>query len=174
MAANKADNQARELDAGEFFELGWEETYPISALHGRGVADLLDAVVWDLPPESAEEIARKEREREADDWAREEAAGRLAPIVVGEGDDERRGDDEDDASWPRPRPSARRWDALIAAESGGRRRRDRDRRPAERRQVVAAELAPRRGARDRQRRSRARRATRSTPPLAVGPLARSC
>jgi GTP-binding protein len=113
VAANKADNSAREMDAGEFFELGWEGTFPISALHGRGVADLLDAVVWELPPESPEEIARKEREREADAWAREEAAGRLAPLVVGEGDEDDEGDDEtaDDAD-----DAERRWDALIAAE----------------------------------------------------------
>jgi len=46
VAANKADNEKRELEAAEFYALGWEETYPISAAHGRGVADLLDAIVW--------------------------------------------------------------------------------------------------------------------------------
>jgi GTP-binding protein len=113
VAANKADNAARELDAGEFFELGWEETHPISALHGRGVADLLDTVVWELPPESDAEIARKAREREADEWAREEAAGRLAPILVeGPEADE---DDTDDAT-DGAHDAERRWDALIAAE----------------------------------------------------------
>ncbi len=116
VAANKADNQARELDANEFFELGWEETHPISALHGRGVADLLDAVVWDLPPESPAEIARKEREREADLWARDAAAGHLAPIIVGEGvaDEEDEGD-ETDATAGRTEDE-RRWDAMMAAE----------------------------------------------------------
>src|SRR3954447_22751562 len=98
VTANKADNPSRELDAYEFTELGWEEMYPISALHGRGVADLLDAVVWDLPPESADEIARKEREREADLWARESAAGRLTPIVVGERDEELEDAEDDEAS----------------------------------------------------------------------------
>ena len=49
VAANKADNEKRELEAAEFYALGWEETYPISAAHGRGVADLLDAIVWVLP-----------------------------------------------------------------------------------------------------------------------------
>jgi GTP-binding protein len=37
VAANKADNEKRELEAAEFYSLGWEETYPISAAHGRGV-----------------------------------------------------------------------------------------------------------------------------------------
>ena len=117
IAANKADNSARELDANEFFELGWEETYPVSALHGRGVADLLDAVVWDLPPESPEEIARKEREREAELWAKDAAFGMLAPIVVGERDeDDDDGLDEEDEETTSASAEERRWDAMIAAE----------------------------------------------------------
>jgi GTPase len=86
VAANKADNDKRELEAAEFYELGWEETYPISAAHGRGVADLLDAIVWALPPETEQEIARKKRQAESDEWARDMAAGRLSHIL--EGDDE--------------------------------------------------------------------------------------
>jgi GTPase len=58
VAVNKADNNKRELDAAEFWELGWAETWPISAIHGRGVADLLDEVVKALPPLSAEERRR--------------------------------------------------------------------------------------------------------------------
>jgi GTP-binding protein len=84
VAANKSDNEKRELEAAEFYALGWEETYPISAAHGRGVADLLDAIVWALPPESPQEIERKRREAEADDWAREMAEGRLARIKDGD------------------------------------------------------------------------------------------
>ncbi|MGA3029889.1 MAG: ribosome biogenesis GTPase Der [Candidatus Limnocylindrales bacterium] len=84
VAANKADNDKRELEAAEFYGLGWEETYPISAAHGRGVADMLDAVVWALPPESEREIARKRREAEADEWARDMAAGRLSHILDGD------------------------------------------------------------------------------------------
>jgi GTPase len=84
VAANKADNEKRELEAAEFFSLGWEETYPISAAHGRGVADLLDAVVWVLPEESPAEIERKRREKEAEDWARDMAEGRLARVRQGD------------------------------------------------------------------------------------------
>jgi GTP-binding protein len=84
VAANKADNERRELEAAEFYSLGWEETYPISAAHGRGVADLLDAIVWVLPPESPEEVERKRREAEAQEWARELAEGRLARVRRGE------------------------------------------------------------------------------------------
>src|SRR3954469_3397737 len=71
VAANKADNPKRELEAAEFHHLGWEETYTISALHGKGVADLLDAIVWALPPESPSEVERKRAEREAEEAAEE-------------------------------------------------------------------------------------------------------
>ena len=71
VAVNKADNQKRELEAAEFHGFGWPEIHPISALHGRGVADLLDVVVWALPPESESELARKQveadEERAAED-----------------------------------------------------------------------------------------------------------
>jgi len=49
VAANKSDNAARELDAAEFYALGWDRTMPIAAIHGRGVADLLDEIVRALP-----------------------------------------------------------------------------------------------------------------------------
>ena len=49
VAVNKSDNPKRELEAAEFYALGWEQTYPIAAIHGRGVADLLDEVVAALP-----------------------------------------------------------------------------------------------------------------------------
>ena len=109
VAANKADNQAREIDAAEFYALGWEETYPISASHGRGTGDLLDAIVWALPPESEEEIAKRQRDQEADEWARDVAAGRLEPFVVGDEEP-----DEDDGEGEADEVAAR-WDAAIAA-----------------------------------------------------------
>ena len=122
VAVNKTDNTQREADAAEFYELGWDETYPISASHGRGTGDLMDAIVWALPPETPEEIARKEREKEADAWAREVAAGRLEPFVVGEEGDEPATDgadgtaDEDEADGTEaPEAAAARWDAEMAA-----------------------------------------------------------
>ena len=82
VAVNKADNEKRELEGMEFYALGWEETYAISASHGRGTGDLLDAIVWALPPETPQELARKAREAEAEAWSDEMAAGRLEPFVV--------------------------------------------------------------------------------------------
>jgi len=49
LAANKADNTRLCQAALEFYALGMGEVYPISALHGTGVADLLDDVVEALP-----------------------------------------------------------------------------------------------------------------------------
>ena len=114
VAVNKADNEKRELEAAEFHSLGWEETYPISASHGRGTGDLLDALVWALPPESEAEVARKQREAVADAWADEVAAGRLEPFVVGDPEEDLDGDDgeADEAA-----AEAARWDAALAAEA---------------------------------------------------------
>ena len=114
VAVNKADNEKRELEAAEFHTLGWEETYPISASHGRGTGDLLDAMVGALPPESEAEIARKQREAEADAWADEVAAGRLEPFVVGDPEEDLDGDDGvlDEAA-----AEAARWDAALAADA---------------------------------------------------------
>ena len=49
VAANKADNEAREQAAYEFYALGLGEVFAISALHGTGVGDLLDEMVSVLP-----------------------------------------------------------------------------------------------------------------------------
>lgn len=45
LVVNKADNQARREQALAFYELGMGDPYPISALHGKGVGDMLDALV---------------------------------------------------------------------------------------------------------------------------------
>ena len=42
---NKADNPQRANDAFEFYGLGFERMYPISAFHNLGVGDLLDGIV---------------------------------------------------------------------------------------------------------------------------------
>ena len=114
VAVNKADNEKRELEGMEFYALGWEETYAISASHGRGTGDLLDAIVWALPPETPQEVARKAREAEAEAWSDEVAAGHLEPFVVDqpeEGDAADGDDGTDDAT------EAAKWDAAIAAEA---------------------------------------------------------
>ncbi len=55
LVANKADNNRRRADAVEFYALGLGDPIPISAQHGHGTGDLLDAIVEALPPAEAEE-----------------------------------------------------------------------------------------------------------------------
>jgi len=123
VAVNKSDNPKRELEAAEFWQLGWQQTWAIAATHGRGVADLLDEVVLALPPESDEELARKQREAEAEAFAREVERGQLEPIVVGEDGEDldaatlAEDDDAAEALGEAVDEEARRWDALMAAES---------------------------------------------------------
>ncbi len=47
--ANKADSQAKEHDAVSYYELGMESILPISALHGRGIGELEEAIAERLP-----------------------------------------------------------------------------------------------------------------------------
>lgn len=49
IAVNKAEKQSRAQDATEFWSLALGEPHPVSALHGRGSGDLLDAIVEHLP-----------------------------------------------------------------------------------------------------------------------------
>ena len=49
LAANKVDDQRAEAEAYALWNLGLGEPFPVSALHGRGSGDLLDAVLAALP-----------------------------------------------------------------------------------------------------------------------------
>jgi GTP-binding protein len=49
LAANKADDTRGDVEATALWSLGLGEPWPVSALHGRGSGDLLDAVTDALP-----------------------------------------------------------------------------------------------------------------------------
>lgn len=68
LAANKVDDQRHEAMAATMWNLGLGEPYPVSAMHGRGSGDLLDAILDALP--------EAPREREI-----EEAGPRRVAIV---------------------------------------------------------------------------------------------
>jgi len=53
VVANKVDDARQEAAASALWNLGLGEPWTASALHGRGVADLLDHVITILPKESA-------------------------------------------------------------------------------------------------------------------------
>ncbi len=44
VVVNKVDNHARNLEATEFYSLGFKETFFISAINGSGTGDLMDAI----------------------------------------------------------------------------------------------------------------------------------
>jgi GTP-binding protein len=45
LVVNKCENEARRADAYQFYELGMGDPYPVSAKHGIGTGDMLDALV---------------------------------------------------------------------------------------------------------------------------------
>jgi GTP-binding protein len=61
LAVNKADNQDRRQEAVAFYELGLGDPIPLSALHGTGTGDLLDAVLKVVPSDTREEPAQGTR-----------------------------------------------------------------------------------------------------------------
>jgi len=58
LVANKIDDARQEPEAAALWNLGLGEPHPVSAIHGRGVADLLDELMKVLPEVSA--VARAE------------------------------------------------------------------------------------------------------------------
>ncbi|MEY4391012.1 MAG: hypothetical protein RLZZ400_755 [Actinomycetota bacterium] len=53
LVGNKIDDVRQEPEVAALWSLGLGEPYPVSAMHGRGVADMLDAAMKILPKESA-------------------------------------------------------------------------------------------------------------------------
>jgi len=57
IVANKADSPKQDTQAAEFFALGFDEPYCVSALHGRNLQDLRAAIIEKLPADNAERPA---------------------------------------------------------------------------------------------------------------------
>lgn len=54
VVANKSDNERRKMDSTEFYNLGFDEVYPVSSISGTGTGEMLDRVV-ELLPDAVEE-----------------------------------------------------------------------------------------------------------------------
>jgi len=65
VAANKVDTSRTEQDADEFAELAFEKIFPVSAIHGGGMEDLMEAAM-DLLPESRVESRESTAEMPGD------------------------------------------------------------------------------------------------------------
>jgi GTPase len=62
VVVNKCDNEALWTAAQEFYELGFDKVYPVSAAHGLNIGDLLEDVVKTFPVDSASSEASVETE----------------------------------------------------------------------------------------------------------------
>ncbi len=54
LAVNKVDNYTRQLEANEFWSLGFEDTFFLSSITGSGTGELLDALIEHLNKEEEE------------------------------------------------------------------------------------------------------------------------
>jgi GTP-binding protein len=75
LAVNKADSEKQATIVDDFHRLGIKQMFPVSAEHGRGIDDLLDAILEILPPakdlttedtEITEESGREEESQPSD------------------------------------------------------------------------------------------------------------
>lgn len=62
LAVNKVEGNAMALEAENFRRLGIRNVYPISAEHGQGIGELLDAIAEAIPPRSSDEEEVEEAE----------------------------------------------------------------------------------------------------------------
>ena len=62
VAVNKIDNPDKESLSYEFYELGFDNLFPISVIQKIGVGDLLDKVVEDIPDYEIEKIKKEIKE----------------------------------------------------------------------------------------------------------------
>jgi len=55
VVVNKCESKERRDQVAEFYELGLGDPFPISAIHGTGTGDILDALVESFPPQTNDE-----------------------------------------------------------------------------------------------------------------------
>ena len=57
VAVNKVDTHRAEISADEFSQLGFEKVFPVSAIHGEGIVNLMDTAMAALPPGDKWQVA---------------------------------------------------------------------------------------------------------------------
>ena len=96
LAVNKIDTEKQTSLIGEFHRLGIREVFPVSAEHGVGIDDLLDALLAVLPDES-KSLTAESAEELAEDTEKSGSRQNEEPIAADEG---RTTQDEPDADKP--------------------------------------------------------------------------
>ncbi len=82
VAVNKMDSDKQGALPGEFHRLGVKDLFPISAEHGRGVDDLLDAFLAILP-NTKDQSTREERDLATDGPGEEGASSTVSRATTG-------------------------------------------------------------------------------------------
>jgi len=59
LAVNKCDRTLDDPRTAEFYSLGFDDIFPISAIHGLGVGEILDSVVENLPEKAEKTVGQK-------------------------------------------------------------------------------------------------------------------
>ncbi len=59
LVANKVDNEKFALDLYDFLQLGFDDPFPISAVHGRNTGNFMDEMIKRLKPSKIEEEQKK-------------------------------------------------------------------------------------------------------------------
>jgi GTP-binding protein len=80
LAVNKADTEKQANILDEFHRLGIKQMFPVSAEHGRGIDDLLDAVFEILPPTETEDAENPEDSQEEASKLADESAAEAEPV----------------------------------------------------------------------------------------------
>jgi GTP-binding protein len=85
VAVNKVDSEKQSSLIDDFHRLGVKQMFPVSAEHGRGIDDLLDAVIQTLPPDSAAVAEADEEpaeEKQTEDGAKQEEAPHEVKVAI--------------------------------------------------------------------------------------------
>jgi GTP-binding protein len=77
VAVNKVDDVGAEKGADEFAQLAFEKIFPVSAIHGGGIEDLMEAAMSLLPSDECQVTSDEERPPQAAD----DTAGAAPPVA---------------------------------------------------------------------------------------------
>jgi GTP-binding protein len=83
VAVNKVDTHRVETQALEFTRLGFEKIFPVTAIHGEGIDNLMSEAVRLLPPVSAEEQVTSDPDEAGEEAPPRRPQGPLKLAIVG-------------------------------------------------------------------------------------------